>query len=63
MPVRAHRRIAEAITANFGSFDEFKAKFEAAGLARFGSGWAWLVLNRQAARNRLHGESGHPPHG
>lgn len=36
--------LAEAITAAFGSFDEFKAKFEAAGLGRFGSGWAWLVV-------------------
>jgi Fe-Mn family superoxide dismutase len=35
----------DAINATFGSFDEFKAKFEAAGLARFGSGWAWLVVN------------------
>ena len=38
-------KLGEAITAKFGSFDEFKAKFEAAGLARFGSGWAWLVVN------------------
>lgn len=37
--------LAEAISAAFGSFDEFKAKFEAAGLGRFGSGWAWLVAN------------------
>lgn len=37
--------LAEAINAAFGSFDEFKAKFEAAGLGRFGSGWAWLVVN------------------
>lgn len=36
-------RLADAIKAAFGSFDEFKAKFEAAGLKRFGSGWAWLV--------------------
>src|SRR5512137_269913 len=28
------------ITAGFGSFDAFKEKFEAAGLSRFGSGWA-----------------------
>ena len=34
---------AKAIAAAYGSFDEFKAKFAAAGLGRFGSGWAWLV--------------------
>jgi len=34
--------LAEAINKAFGSYDEFKAKFEAAGLARFGSGWVWL---------------------
>ena len=37
--------IAVAITAAFGSFDNFKEKFEAAGMGRFGSGWAWLVLD------------------
>ncbi len=38
-----HGKLADDIKATFGSFDEFKAKFEAAGLARFGSGWVWLV--------------------
>ncbi len=35
--------LAEAIDSAFGSFDEFKAKFKAAGVGQFGSGWAWLV--------------------
>ncbi len=37
--------LAEAINAAFGSFADFQAKFEAAGVGRFGSGWAWLVVN------------------
>jgi Fe-Mn family superoxide dismutase len=36
--------LAEAINSAFGSFDEFKAKFNAAGATRFGSGWAWLIV-------------------
>ena len=38
--------LADDIRAAFGSFADFQAKFEAAGLGRFGSGWAWLVVNR-----------------
>ncbi|MFO1501970.1 MAG: superoxide dismutase [Verrucomicrobiota bacterium] len=37
--------LAQAINATFTSFDAFKEKFEAAGMGRFGSGWAWLVAN------------------
>jgi Fe-Mn family superoxide dismutase len=37
--------LADEINKTFGSLDAFKEKFEAAGLSRFGSGWAWLVLN------------------
>lgn len=36
--------LAEAITAKFGSFETFKDEFKKAGLTRFGSGWAWLVV-------------------
>mgnify|MGYP001134018575 FL=1 len=37
-------KLAAAIDATFGSFDEFKTKFSAAGATRFGSGWAWLIV-------------------
>src|SRR6266545_4522009 len=37
--------IASAIDSTFGSFDAFKAAFIDAGVKRFGSGWAWLVLD------------------
>ena len=37
--------LAEAIDKKFGSFDAFKEEFAKAGATRFGSGWAWLVLN------------------
>jgi Fe-Mn family superoxide dismutase len=35
--------LRSAIEAAFGSFEEFKEKFKAAGVGRFGSGWSWLV--------------------
>jgi len=37
-------QLAEAINSAFGSFDVFKEKFSQAGLTRFGSGWAWLIV-------------------
>jgi len=37
-------KLAEAIDKEFGSFDAFKEKFNAAGTTRFGSGWAWLIV-------------------
>jgi superoxide dismutase, Fe-Mn family len=35
--------LGSAIADAFGSFDAFKEEFKNAGIARFGSGWAWLV--------------------
>jgi superoxide dismutase, Fe-Mn family len=37
--------LAEAINSKFGSLDKFKEEFAAAAAGRFGSGWAWLVVN------------------
>jgi Fe-Mn family superoxide dismutase len=41
--------LAKAITTAFGTLDEFKAKFKAASLGRFGSGWAWLIANKDGS--------------
>jgi len=38
--------LANAIQSTFGSFDAFKAAFNDAGVKRFGSGWAWLILDK-----------------
>lgn len=39
--------IAEAIKSKFGDLDKFKEQFSAAATSRFGSGWAWLILNKK----------------
>lgn len=39
-------KLADAINAAFGSFDEFKTKVNQAGVGRFGSGWAWLIMKK-----------------
>src|SRR5579862_5781401 len=37
-------KVAEAIKSAFGSFADFKTKFNQAATTRFGSGWAWLLV-------------------
>ena len=38
--------LMNAIESDFGSFDEFKARFSQAGATQFGSGWAWLCVHK-----------------
>jgi len=39
-------KLAEAINQSFGSFEAFKEQFSASALNHFGSGWAWLVADK-----------------
>ena len=39
-------KLADEINSTFGNFDAFKEKLAAAGAGRFGSGWAWLIRNK-----------------
>jgi Fe-Mn family superoxide dismutase len=41
-----HGDLDAAITRDFGSFEKFKEEFTTAGTTQFGSGWAWLVLDK-----------------
>lgn len=38
-------KVADAIMAAFGSYEEFRKAFHTAGMTQFGSGWAWLVAD------------------
>ena len=38
--------LAQAITRDFGSYEKFAEEFSTAGATQFGSGWAWLVLDK-----------------
>ena len=43
--------LADAINSKFGSFESFKEEFAKAATTRFGSGWAWLVVNNGEIRS------------
>lgn len=40
--------LADAINAKWGSYDDFKAAFQASAVGNFGSGWTWLVKKQMA---------------
>ena len=50
--------LAALIESNFGSFDEFKAKFSAAAVNRFASGWAFLTVKPDGSLT-VHNTPGH----
>lgn len=53
--------IADAIKKNFGSFAAFKEQFSKTAVTTFGSGWAWLVKNRDGSLGLVStGNAGNP---
>ena len=56
--------LGSAIQQAFGSFDQFKAAFNDAGVKRFGSGWTWLVLEPEwQTPGHLYSQPGQPDDG
>src|SRR6187200_1593575 len=42
-------KLGQAINEAFGSFEDFKTKFAAGGVGRFGSGWVWLIMKKDGS--------------
>jgi superoxide dismutase, Fe-Mn family len=57
MPSELEKRVVDA----FGSVDKFKADFAAAGAGQFGSGWAWLVVDKYGSLKVTKTENGVNP--
>ena len=55
--------VAQAINSTFGSFDQFKEKFNAAATTRFGSGWAWLIKSSKGIEIISTANQDQPDHG
>jgi Fe-Mn family superoxide dismutase len=53
--------LKSAIEQAFGGLDAFKEKVNAAGVARFGSGWAWLVINKDKKLDIISTPNQDPP--
>ncbi len=54
--------VERALTDAFGSVDEFKTQFNAAGVGQFGSGWVWLVKDADGSLKITKTENGvNPP--
>jgi len=53
--------LEKALVEAFGSIDEFKAQFTAAGVGQFGSGWAWLVKDSDGSLKVTKTENGVNP--
>jgi Fe-Mn family superoxide dismutase len=53
--------LENALVASFGSVDKFKADFAAAGAGQFGSGWAWLVKDKDGSLKITKTENGVNP--
>ncbi len=54
-------KLEAKITEDFGSIDAFKEQFIATGMAQFGSGWAWLVLNGEGKLEVMKTPNAHNP--
>jgi len=53
--------LEKGLTEAFGSVDEFKKKFNEAGVGQFGSGWAWLVKDKDGSLKITKTENGVNP--
>ncbi|KAI9007584.1 superoxide dismutase, partial [Hyaloraphidium curvatum] len=45
--------VASLIDTSFGSYDNFRREFSAAAAGHFGSGWAWLVLDKKEGKLKV----------